>query len=254
MSALKKFIPVWLKIILSLLIKPRSTVTSLYLSVHHHKSRWDALHKGFRNIQMSSLDGDYVQFGCHHLEILQMAKNLSGYFNLKPHFYCFENFGEINHANNPKNMDCNREDLIKSKNERFLAAINAIFKPDEHTGVPLTDANNDIEQLHKKLPIKKAAIVFLDCYDYRYASNALKFIERYLQTGTILYLKDYYATSQNPNSGEEGAVRSFLVANPHWEFKEWDTFSEFGKSFIVVKKAEVRPSPLNAFGMTSKNQ
>ena len=57
---------------------------------------------------------------------------------------------------------------------------------------------------------KYASLINIDCDFYKSAVPVFKFIEDFLQEGTILYLDDYWVGYKgNPNKGVSGAFKEF---------------------------------------------
>jgi len=91
------------------------------------------------------------------------------------------------------------------------------------------------EKLKKKLPIKKASIIWIDCDLYESTVPVLNFITDYIQDGTILIFDDWFSFRGDPNRGEQKAFKEWLKKNPSIKATEFHKFS-CGNSFILHRK------------------
>lgn len=83
------------------------------------------------------------------------------------------------------------------------------------------------------LPIKKAAIVFVDSDLYEAAVDVLNFITPYVVDGTIIIFDDWFCFRGNPSHGEQKAFRDWLKKNPRFSATEFHKFNWKGNSFII---------------------
>lgn len=86
----------------------------------------------------------------------------------------------------------------------------------------------------KNLPIKAAAIVYIDCDLYHSTMPVLNFIADYLVDGSIIIIDDWYAFHGNPHRGEQGAFHEW-VKNRKINVSRYHDFGIRGTSFIVHK-------------------
>jgi O-methyltransferase len=86
----------------------------------------------------------------------------------------------------------------------------------------------------KRLPIRTAAIVWIDCDLYESTVPVLNFITDYVQSGTVICFDDYYCFRGDPNRGEMKAFREWLAANPHITALEYRKFEAAGNSYLLT--------------------
>lgn len=89
------------------------------------------------------------------------------------------------------------------------------------------------EKTRKSLPVKKAAIVFVDSDLYDAAVDVLDFIEPYVADGTVIIFDDWFCFRGNPSHGEQKAFRDWLKKNPRFSATEFHKFNWKGNSFII---------------------
>lgn len=87
----------------------------------------------------------------------------------------------------------------------------------------------------KRLGIKSAAVVWIDCDLYESTVPVLKFIKDYIIDGTIIVFDDWYHFRGNPKYGEQRAFREWLAENPQFTASEFHKYFWHGNSFIIHK-------------------
>lgn len=91
------------------------------------------------------------------------------------------------------------------------------------------------DELKKRLPIKRAAIVWIDCDLYNSTVPVLDFVTHYLTTGSFLVFDDWFSFGANPEAGEMRATNEWLARNPNITLVEYHKFHTAGILFIVQK-------------------
>jgi O-methyltransferase len=89
------------------------------------------------------------------------------------------------------------------------------------------------EETRKRLHIKKAAIIWIDCDLYESTVPVLDFITPYIQTGTILCFDDWFCFGGDPTRGEARAFREWLKKNSWLTAIEYRKFESAGHSFLM---------------------
>ena len=89
----------------------------------------------------------------------------------------------------------------------------------------------------KRLPIERAAVVWIDCDIYESTVPVLEFITSYLQDGTIIIFDDWFCYKGNPHRGEQRAFREWLERHPTIHASEFYKFGWGGNSFIIHTSA-----------------
>ena len=86
------------------------------------------------------------------------------------------------------------------------------------------------------LPIKKAAVIWIDCDLYESTVPALNFVTDYVQDGTIICFDDWFCFKGDPDRGESLAFKEWLGRNPSFRAIEYRKFEAAGHSFILNVK------------------
>ena len=198
---------------------------------HFHRS--DIMQYCAEYINCNKIKGDYLHFGVGSGEDF-----ISSYkcFN-KPvwcHFYLFDSFkglpapeDDFNGKYAKGKYSFSKENLMKRfKGEKISSSHYTIIEG--YFEDVLT------ENLKKSLPLEKAAIVILDCDLYKSTNSALKFIQPYIQSGTLLLAGEYFNYGGDARRGMARAILEYQN-NPTREFNlnEWRTYGMSGKAFIL---------------------
>jgi hypothetical protein len=83
------------------------------------------------------------------------------------------------------------------------------------------------------LPLRKAALVWIDCDFYESTVPVLEFITDYVQDGTLLIFDDWFCFRGDPERGEQRAFAEWLARNPWIRAGELLRFGWHGSSFIL---------------------
>jgi O-methyltransferase len=192
--------------------------------------------KCMRFIQYNQLEGDYLEFGCYTGATFRMVHKYSRIERLNMHLYAFDSFEGLPQ---PKGIDVGpqwKKGKLSEPIENFENKLKASgFKKSEYTLVPGYFSETLTEDTRKKLKIKNAALVLVDCDYYDSTVPVLDFILPYLQTGTVLVLDDFYLYKGDPYCGEQLALREFLQKHPEIELVDYLYMGWHGKAFIVKK-------------------
>lgn len=182
------------------------------------------------------LEGDYLEFGVYVGRSFTSAFHLAQSRNLKSmRFYAFDSFeGLPNITGKDKNDSC-----PYSKGQ-YSCDVKQFKKNLSANGIDLNKVSiipgwfDDVlnKETKKKLPIKKAALIWVDCDLYESTVPVLNFITDYVQDGTIIVFDDWFSFKGNLNMGEQRAFREWLKKNPSIRATEFHRFAT-GNSFFI---------------------
>ena len=199
----------------------------------------NALEYAFKFIAKQKVIGDYLEFGVFEgksfINAYQAAlKNSLFYIN----FYAFDSFQGL-----PLVAEIDQEGLCRFERGMFACSLDQFKKNIQKKGgvkksdlfkIKIIDGwykdtlNNDLK---KNLPLKKAAVVLIDCDLYESTVTVLEFITDYIQKGTIILFDDWFIF---PNGGEKRALGEWLKNHSNIRVKEFYKFGYAGNSFLVI--------------------
>jgi len=188
------------------------------------------------------LEGDYLEFGVYQGKSFAAAFRFAKLFGLKSmKFYAFDSFQGL-----PKISGVDAEGF-QHYHESELSCGLAEFKKnicgrgvDPRRVVIIPGWYNKVlnEETKKKLQIKKAAIIMVDCDLYASTISVLNFITDYLQAGTIIMFHDWFSYRADPNRGEQKAFREWLKKNPQITARQYQKYALYGNSFIITVNSQ----------------
>lgn len=187
--------------------------------------------------------GDYLEFGVYEGRSFISAYRQARLFDLDMHFYAFDSFQGLPEVRGSDGEYLRlRQGDYACDEESFREAL-------EDHEVDLNDVTivsgfydrTLTEETKKSLPIRRAAIVWIDCDIYESTKRALDFVTDYVTTGSIIAFDDWFLFGADPNAGEMRAAREWLERNRHIRLVEYKGFGLFGLSFIVQIQGGPRP-------------
>jgi hypothetical protein len=187
------------------------------------------------------MEGDYLEFGVSIGVTMTAAFKYARQFGLDSmRFYAFDSFEGL-----PAISGIDAQGPCEYHEGQYACGLEQFKANLRRNGVDLTRLTavkgwydkvlNDATK--KSLPIRTAAVVWVDCDLYESTVPVLNFITDYVQNGTVICFDDYYCFRGDPNRGEMRAFREWLVANPHITALEYRKFEAAGNSYIL----NVRP-------------
>ena len=190
--------------------------------------------------EISKVDGDYLEFGVYEGNAFVSAFHFAQSRNLKSmKFYAFDSFKGL-----PEIKGVDAKGFRHFSKGQFSCDANKFKKIVSRQGVDLKKVKiipgwfyeTLNKETKKKLPLKRAAVIWIDCDLYESTAPVLNFIKDYLQDGTILVFDDWFCFKGNPDKGEQKAFMEWLKKNPSIRAIEFHKFCPFGNSFIINRK------------------
>lgn len=199
--------------------------------------REEMLDKAIGFAKANKIDGDYLEFGTYDGTTFISAYHLANYKNHKMHFYGFDSFEGL------PSPDGDDENDGQFSEGEYAFSLGRFKKRLRQSGVDLKKVTLTKgwydkvlnASLRKKLPLKKAAIIWVDCDLYESTVPVLKFITPYLQQGTIIAFDDWFCFKGDYRKGERRAFAEWLKKNPRFKATEYAKFGRHGISFIIQK-------------------
>lgn len=184
----------------------------------------------------NKIKGNYFEFGLFRgytfLKAYEYSKEL-GIANI--HYFGFDSFKGLPEITGVDIDDgrffegqfsCSKENVEKNLNENGMD-LNKMTLIEGYYSDSLT------EQLHQEHDFQKASVILLDCDLYSSTTDALNWLSRYLQNGTIILFDDWYTLGEDKELAQQKALKDFKNSNQAINFETlWD-FSQTGKAFLV---------------------
>jgi len=185
----------------------------------------------------SQIEGDYLEFGVSKGVTMAAAFRHARKLGLNAiRFYAFDSFEGL-----PEISGQDAEGPCHYHKGQYACGLEQFKKNLTLSGADLnrltivqgwySDVLND--KTKKNLPLKKAAVVWIDCDLYESTAPALEFITDYVQTGTILCFDDFYCFAGDPDRGESRALKEWLAKHPRIKAIEYRKYEAAGLSFIL---------------------
>lgn len=194
-------------------------------------------------IKYSELKGDYLEFGVWEGKTLAAAYHFSKNYGFDTvNFYAFDGFKglpEIKGIDKSgfKNFHEGQYSCNKKQFEKNLIK----YGVDSSKVFTIEGWFEDIlnNETKKKLLLKYASIIWIDCDLYESTVPVLNFIESYIQDGTVLIFDDWFCYRSDPKRGEQRAFNEWMEKNPHITAIPFRQFSWHGNSFILRIQRDV---------------
>ena len=197
-----------------------------------------AIRRGFELVleRDGTVSGDYYEFGLFRGYTFLQAWNHSKALGLtEVNFHGFDSFEGLPPAEGIDQADgrffegqfaCSREEVEKNLagEGANLEKINLIqgYYEDSLT-----------EELRGAHLFKPASVVLLDCDYYSSTVTALKWMEPYIQTGTVLLFDDWFSYGDSNELGQQKAFQEFLERHPQYQAEDLWEFENHGKGFVL---------------------
>jgi hypothetical protein len=195
------------------------------------------LSQAFVITTLNKVNGDYFEFGLFQGSTFLAAWRMKRLHGAPPdmHFWGFDSFEGLPEVK-PREGEVWRTGQFACSEDAFRSIVAGQgMRPEEYTLVPGFFDHSLNEQQHQRMGGRKAAIVYIDCDLYESTVPVLAFVERYLQTGTVVCFDDFYFYRGAPDQGEQRALAEFLDRNPHIKFNRYLTYGLAGQSFLVYR-------------------
>lgn len=201
---------------------------------HFYQAAFDFLYA-------NEIEGDYFEFGCHRVRTFRMALTEARHQNMdKMRFLAFDSFEGLPKIENPSEVavsDYEQGRLATSESEfRRIVAEHGIYtdRIDTFKGFYKDSLNTDL-QMRLLSEGRKASLICIDCDLYESAQPVFHFIEAFLQSGTLIYIDDYFVGYKgSPYDGLGKAFNEFQERST-WHFAPFLGVGGFGSSFITCK-------------------
>lgn len=188
----------------------------------------------------SRLQGDYLEFGVNRGGSFVSAYYFAKRSNLQAmKFYAFDSFEGL-----PEISGIDADGFSHFSKGSFACDIEEFKGILGEKGVDLSRVqlipgwyNESLNrQTKEQLPLKTAAVIWVDCDLYESTVPVLDFITDYVQDGTVLIFDDWFCFRGAPDRGERKAFSEWLERNPDLTATEFHKFDWGGNSFILHRR------------------
>lgn len=213
---------------------------SVFRDIFEYSPREEMIKRAMAFVRFNNrIPGDYLEFGVWKGGTFTSAFHFARRYNLDAmRFYAFDSFEGL-----PEIKGLDAEGFKQFDKGQFLCSEKQFRSNIAGNGVDLDRVETVVGWFDKvlnnttkgKLPLQKAAVIWIDCDLYESTVPILDFIVDYIQDGTIIIFDDWFCFKGNPNRGEQRAFREWLARNPQITASEFYKFGWGGDSFIIHK-------------------
>ena len=158
-------------------------------------------------------NGDYLEFGVHLGKSFVASYKAAQRYGLKDmKFYAFDSFAglpdvkgidEVGSQFRRGDYACTEEQFKKNLQAKGVNLNKVVTVPGWYD-------NTLSNETKKKLPLKAAAVVWIDCDLYESTVPVLNFLTDYIVDGTILVFDDWFCFRGSPERGEQKIGRAHV--------------------------------------------
>lgn len=189
-------------------------------------------------------DGDYLEFGVWKGRSFAKAYNIWKYSYARKgkltgmQFFAFDSFQglpEISSAEDRSTGEFKRGDYAMSE-DAFRRAL--ISRRVDMSRVHIVPGWYDAvlnDETKKNIPIKRAAVIFIDCDLYESTVPVLEFISDYVVDGTVIIFDDWFCFKGRPDKGEQKAFGEWLEHHAEIRAIPWHAVNWKTQSFILYR-------------------
>jgi hypothetical protein len=165
------------------------------------------------------VDGYYFEFGSFEANTMRMAFDCFHHL-VDWHYVAFDSFEGLPEIGEIDKQVIWEKGKLKMTEQDFLRVCfrHGIPRDRLTTVKGFYDASLTQELKQRLLP-RKAAVIYIDCDLYLSTVPVLRFIEDFLQPGTVIVFDDWNCFLADPNRGERRAWREFREASPQLRFE-----------------------------------
>jgi O-methyltransferase len=205
-----------------------------------YSSTEEMLRNAFEYVSHNRLEGDYLEFGVAAGDSFVAAYHFAQLVHIKSmRFYAFDSFEGL-----PEITGIDAQGFREFGKGQFACDIDKFKSIISKKGIDSSKIGiipgwyNEVlnRETKKKLSIRKASIIMIDCDLYESTVPVLNFVTDYLQNGAILIFDDWFCFRGDPNRGQQRASGEWLKKNPSIRMVEFRRFHWHGNSFIIYRK------------------
>ncbi len=183
--------------------------------------------------------GDYLEFGSYAGGSVSLAYHYAQQVGLNGmRFYCFDSFEGLPATEGTDTGPFFKKGEYRCGLPTFMKNLKRRGASTEKiTPVKGWYADTLNAATKKILPLRKAAVILVDCDLYASAAQALEFVTDYVADGTLIIFDDWFNFAGSPERGERKAFGEWLGRHPEITATEYHKIGWGINSFVLHKKA-----------------
>jgi hypothetical protein len=190
-----------------------------------------------RFLKDNRIPGAYLEFGVYRGSTFAQAYHTFRRYRLQLPMYAFDSFQGLP---SPHGSDAApdyspfRRGQFTCSERQFVEELAGRWVPrSAYTLVPGFYEDVLKADLYRRLGLRQAAFVWVDCALYESARLALQFVAPILQDGAVLVFTSFLRFRGHPGFGERRALLDFLAEHPQIRLTEYAKFGSTGEAFVV---------------------
>ncbi len=195
-----------------------------------------AIGQALRRIRDVGPSGDYYEFGLFRGYTFWQAQKTASELGLSDmRFFGFDSFTGLPDVTGP---DAVTDEFHKGDYACGVAQVRRLL--DQHgidwsrsTLIPGLYHESLRPELRLRYQMRPLALALIDCDLYNSTVPVLKFLDDFLQDGSILLFDDWNCFQASNDHGERRAFKEYLDARPYWCPDPYISFGWHGQGFIM---------------------
>lgn len=193
-------------------------------------------------VEFNKVRGDYLEFGTYFGHSLSYAYHFARSHRVEGmRFYAFDSFQGLPEF---KGVDKDTVMDLQYVPGDFACDVKTVKGNLRLARVRLSEVDfiegfyddSLTQELKKRLPIKAAAVIWIDCDLYHSTKQVLDWLTDYIVDGSVICFDDWFNFKGNPAKGENRAFTEWCAKNKHITASPYHVFNWHGKSFILNLK------------------
>jgi Macrocin-O-methyltransferase (TylF) len=210
---------------------------------YNQMNRYQETHRVYRHsfdsIATNCVSGDYFEFGCHRARTFRIAMTESRRQNLsKMRFLAFDSFQGMPAPSENINVSAFKPGALCTTEEEFLGLVGTLGHSMDRVSTIkgfFQDSLNDITRDKLLAEGYCIAMATIDCDTYESYRPVLKFIEPFLQTGSIIYMRNLFVGHKgSPLHTSRRALTEFEKSS-RFALEDFVSIGYSGKAFLAYE-------------------
>lgn len=211
----------------------------IYNQVNRYRSISNLYCSVFDFLKSNKIAGDYFEFGCHRARTFRIALVEARRQNLdNMHFLAFDSFEGMPAPDPAVDSVGLVAGALCTKEESFLELVLSLglYRDHIHTFKGFFDQSLDATLQKRLLDAgHRPALITVDCDTYASSVPVLRFVEPFIQPGTVIYIRQYFVGHRgNPTRTVARAMHE-LESRVKFRFAELVSAGWLGKAFVAYE-------------------